>query len=291
MAAYPMAARLTQPQCLAKECWKSCKVFQLHHPESVQFMNDGTNAELDEIVDKLSKISPQLRAKVSYKFCLQQLESLRIPFINGEIFGNGHTLIKVASWKKAVEVFNTATDAGSVAVVQARFQTDEDNQEQFENLLYLSVYIRIGRTNTWIYQNIVDLETEDSTEEDDYDEELFEEETEEQKALMKSLMLALATNVGFTSLKTIGLRSEYALYHCKKSDIDLPLHLISTASHQAFALYEFGILPTKVKNLIAEGYSTKEIANRLSVTKAKVEKSLRIEVDGPFGEYLNEIGY
>lgn len=110
----------------------------------------------------------------------------------------------------------------------------------------------------------------DDEEEDIYG---YHEITEGEQALISSTALLVAKENVFGSFRNRDQRENCIASFVKKNKIEnLPRDCECHIACQAEVIYEFGLLPSRAKELQNQGMNINQIAKELSITKDKAKK-------------------
>lgn len=188
---------------------------------------------------------------------------------------------------------------GSICAYSIEIFDDEDSEQpDFYNgkERYVHTYIRLGTTETWIYVRditpagiFIDLYEEklnDGYEYDDEESETYSDYFDDDKINRLACIVAKAD--GFNLLKNRDQRKSFAKSYLKKSGEEIDDYYLGRIAESAANIYEVGILPLNARALQSEGKTESEIAKILGHTKAKIEKSLLIEVSDEYLELLDD---
>lgn len=202
--------------------------------------------------------------------CRAKLSALEIPTIEGTIRGSGHTFICCDfSFLETHEAL--LRQQNCLGVIDVGYSEDEKGERQIRAL---SVHVRLGTSNSWL---TADVSLPSLGEEDD-DDHAQEMEQEVESSVLTAVALATARTPQFGLLKNKGQRQEFALSILKKKEFkDVPSYYASEIAQRAEGIYEFGVLPEKVRNLSSQGKTVTEISKELGLTKQKVERALTAE--------------
>lgn len=194
---------------------------------------------------------------------------LGLRLINGNLLGHGHTLVKVDKWQDEIKKFHQGNE--SFAVLHIAYLDNEEGGAIEE----VSIFIKIDSGNLWLFSSAVNPFADMDMEIDDEDEDLYgyHKITEEEQSLINSTALLIAKENVFGSFRNRDQRENFIASFVKKNNIqNLPRDCEYHIACQAEVIYEFGLLPSRAKELRNQGMSTNEIAKELNITKDKAKK-------------------
>lgn len=201
----------------------------------------------------------------------KDLADLGLSLIEGNLLGHGHTLVEVDLTKWQDELKKFPWNEESFAVLHVEY-TDEVDKNIIKAI---SLFIKIGSGNLWLFTNVANMfaDIEDFDDDDDEDIYGYHEKTEEELAAINSTALSVAKEKIFGSFKNRGQREDFILSFVKKNKIEnLPRDYEYHVACQAEVIYEYGLLPSRAKELQTQGMSISDIAKELDITKAKAQK-------------------
>lgn len=226
---------------------------------------------------------------------IDKIRALGIPVIKcNEVVANG-CVIHLDDLEK---IDKSLIIDGSICAYSIEIFNDEDSEyPDFYNgkERYVHTYIRLGTTETWIYVrdrtpvgvfiDFCEARLNDGDEYDDEEGETYSDYFNDDKINRLACIVAKAT--GFNLLKNRDQRKNFAKSYLKKSGEEIDDYYLGRIAESAANIYEIGVLPLNAQTLQSEGKTESEIAKILGHTKAKIEKSLLIEVSDEYLELLD----
>lgn len=215
------------------------------------------------------------------------LSELSIPTIYGKLYGSGHTLIDVGSIGY-IEQKETIGSKFTIAVLDVN-KPDKES----EDIDSISLYLRIGEGNVWLYSNVSNVFSDSESDDEDGGEDgFFYEEIDAE--LMSRLSYLVATDKNFSSMKNKSQRTELTKNIIEKLELDISEYNFREIASRSESIFEFGVLPKEANKLISSGETLSGAAKALGVTKARLEKALAMKtpdyIETIISKYSNDVG-
>lgn len=206
-----------------------------------------------------------------------------IPVLRGSLHANGVAIVDVLQLD--AETLSAIPDNDSLCVLEDEVQA----KNSFEDL---HIYLRMGKTNTWVHYC---LENPDSALEEDFDEdepgwqlpERYSNPTVDDK-ITKILAVKVARSDGFGRLRNAEERRRTT----EAILIDDPTYALNARdiwdiAEEADSIFRLGVLPSTTKLMSAQGKSISEVARALGVSKLKTEQALEAVIPKYIGKLLS----
>ncbi len=201
-----------------------------------------------------------------------KLAALGVPVIDGSLEGDGHTLVTCNLFDGIDDtLINQPNSFGVVDVVYW------DDETELKCMRAATFYVRAGLTNTW-FCSVLTLALPDDLDEE-FESEVGEGDEELDPETISKLALLVAQSVGFGALKNQKQRRDFVEnFLTKPEHAEVPDYHSGSISARAESLYDFGVLPKKVRKLIADGNALAEVAKSLGISKLRAERASAVEI-------------
>jgi hypothetical protein len=212
-----------------------------------------------------------------------KLKACSVPVIRGKMHGSWHTLIET-SLTAIYECQKPSPEQGSIAVIDVeRVPTDTGADG---DIIGIQTYVRLGTSNAWFY--VAFNSDVDSEDDDDLSE--YQDEPEVDSEELSKMALIVARAEGFGGLKNRRQRQELANSLLEEhSELEIPSHYAGEIVARAEGLYEFGVLPERVRALQGLGKGVAEIFKALGITRQRVEKAASVKTQEYIAQLLKNI--
>lgn len=158
-----------------------------------------------------------------------------------------------------------------------------DEKEEDRQIRGVTLHVRLGSTDSWLSADTSLPLLDEGDADDDLDEEL---EPEVNSSSLTEVALATEQAADFGSLKNKGQRQDFVLTILKKKEFkEVPSYYASEIAQRADGIYEFGVLPERVRSLSGQGKSIVEISKALGLAKQKTERALSAQTP----EFISEM--
>jgi len=216
---------------------------------------------------------------------------LGIPWVRGKFIGLGSTIVYLdkPDFSEHVKLY----DPNSFGVLDVQVEKSrEDGRMVYTGF---GAYVRLDMSNTWFSvgiksptseenRSLLDFqdysEDDEIEEDDDEDSDAAEEMTQEEK---ERVAFMVATATGFRELKNRQQRMAFVKPILDKESEGKSWYNVFyrpeyELAEMATELYGLGIVPTRAKQLAAEGKTTTEIGKALGISKQKAERAIDAEI-------------